>query len=63
MDKVISFCKENEINSTLLLNGSNFSLLDEDFNKLRTYLNLLISKGLNTIVLANPLLANWIKTN
>ena len=59
----MSFCKENGINSTLLLNGSNFSLLDEDFHKLQDYLNLLVPKGLDTIVLANPLLANWIKTN
>lgn len=63
VDKIISFCKENKINSTLLLNGSNFSLLDEDFHKLQDYLNLLVSKGLDIIVLANPLLANWIKTN
>ena len=63
VDKIISFCQGNNINSALLLNGSNFSLLDKDFHKLQAYLNLLVSKGLNIVVLANPILAHWIKTN
>lgn len=60
-EAIIKMCNENNIRSSLLLNGSNAMISNEDFNKLSEYLNRLIDLGLNVVVVSNPALAFLIK--
>ena len=60
-ERIIQICKNNNIRSSLLLNGSNAMISDNDFNKLVLYLNRLIDLGLNVVVISNPALAPLIR--